>query len=186
MISPTSGPHRSERLDRLGAVASGLCAAHCAICASLPAAFGAVGLGALLSHEAEWAFTLVAVMLGAGASLASWRRYRSIPVAGLLILGIVGLLAARGLEMSSGHPEEHPGDPQPGVERATSLEHSDALGLEGPRAESSRGHGAPQDAHDDTTHRAGAAVGLFAGLLLMLGHILNLRKVGQSRTGCCA
>ena len=100
-------PQNNERVDQAGAVASTLCAIHCAICALLPAAFGALGLGMLLSQTAEWAFTIVAVSIAFGALVLSWRQHRSIAVAGLLSLGIVGLLASRVLEMGSDH---HHGD----------------------------------------------------------------------------
>ena len=83
------------RLDRFGAVASNLGAGHCAVCALLPTAFGALGLGLLLSHETECVFTLVAVVFAAGALLLGWRRHPSVLVAGLLAPGIVGLLASR-------------------------------------------------------------------------------------------
>ena len=96
-------PQNNERVDQAGAVASTLCAIHCAICALLPAAFGALGLGMLLSQTAEWAFTIVAVSIAFGALVLSWRQHRSVAVAGLLSLGIVGLLASRVLEMGSDH-----------------------------------------------------------------------------------
>ena len=96
-------PQSNERIDQAGAVASTLCAIHCAICALLPAAFGALGLGMLLSQTAEWVFTIVAVFIAMGALVLSWRQYRSIAVAGLLGLGIVGLLTSRVLEMGSDH-----------------------------------------------------------------------------------
>ena len=96
-------PQNNERIDQAGAVASTLCAIHCAICALLPAVFGALGLSMLLSQTAEWAFTLVAVSIAAGALVLSWRQYRSVAVAGLLSLGIFGLLASRVLEMGSDH-----------------------------------------------------------------------------------
>ena len=96
-------PQNNERIDQAGAVASTLCAIHCAICALLPAAFGALGLGILLSQTAEWAFTIVAVSIAGGALVLSWREHRSVAVAGLLSLGIVGLLASRVLEMGSDH-----------------------------------------------------------------------------------
>lgn len=101
-------PQNNERIDQAGAVASTLCAIHCAICALLPAAFGALGLGMLLSQTAEWAFTIVAVSIAGGALILSWRQHRSVAVAGLLSLGIVGLLASRVLEMGSDH--HHHGD----------------------------------------------------------------------------
>ena len=125
-------PRRSARVDRFGALASSLCAAHCALCAMLPAAFGALGLGFLLRHEAEWGFTLIAVTFAVGALALGWLRHRSFIVAAFLVLGIVGLLASRSLEMDS--------------------------------------------AHQGASHVAGPAVGVVAGLLLLAGHVLNLRK----------
>ena len=94
-------PRRSAPVDRFGALSSGLRAAHYALCTLLPAAFGALGLGFLLGHEAEWGFTLIAVTFAAGALALGWRRQRSLVVAALLVLGIVGLLASRSLEMDS-------------------------------------------------------------------------------------
>lgn len=96
MTSVAIEPRGTDRLDRVGAVASSLCAVHCAVCALLPAAFGALGMGSLLGHEAEWVFTLIAVAFAAGALISGWRRHRSVWVAGLLALGIAGLLASRG------------------------------------------------------------------------------------------
>lgn len=118
-------PQNNERVDQAGAVASTLCAIHCAICALLPAAFGALGLGMLLSQTAEWAFTLVAVSIAAGALVLSWRQYRSVAVAGLLSLGIVGLLASRVLEMGSDHHHgEHHADHH-GEERHDEVAHAE-------------------------------------------------------------
>ena len=45
-----------EPIDRIGVVASTLCALHCALCALLPAILGALGLGVLLDQRAEWIF----------------------------------------------------------------------------------------------------------------------------------
>ncbi|MGF1508441.1 MAG: MerC family mercury resistance protein [Myxococcota bacterium] len=93
---------RGDVVDRLGAVASGVCAAHCAVCAALPGALGVLGLGALLGHEAEWTLTLVAVGLGLVALMVGWRRHRSARVAIGLSMGIVGLLLARRFEEGGG------------------------------------------------------------------------------------
>ena len=94
-------------LDRLGAVASGLCAAHCATAAFTPALLSALGVGVLIGHEAERAFTGVAVAIAFGALVYGWRRHRSPVVAALLVLGIAGLLASRLLEGEGGHDEHH-------------------------------------------------------------------------------
>lgn len=93
-----------DRADRIGAIASTLCAAHCAVCALLPAAFGALGVGFLLGHEAEWAFATIATTVAIAALVLGWRRHRERHVAVLLMLGIAGLLASRGVEGWSEDP----------------------------------------------------------------------------------
>ena len=129
-----------NRLDRFGAVASSLCAVHCAICAVLPAAFGALGLSVLLSHEAEWAFTLIAIAFAGGALVVGWRVHRSRTVAVLLSLGIVGLLASRFIEMGSDHHGHHEGD------HHATAESGEAHSEEAPSGET--GH------HDDAEGRS--------------------------------
>ena len=77
---------------------STLCITHCLLCGLAPGLFTALGLGALLGHEAEWGFTLVAVAIALVALTLGWRRHRSTPVAALISVGVVGLLLARVLE----------------------------------------------------------------------------------------
>ncbi len=141
-----SEPPAGEQIDRFGAVTSSLCAVHCALGAVLPAALGALGAGFLFGHEAEWVFTLLAVSLAAGALALGWRRHRSVLVAGMLGVGIVGLLASRGLESSEG-PQDH--------DDAT--QHSAA------------------EAEEHGTHLVATGVGVLAGLTLLGGHVLNIR-----------
>ena len=100
----------NEWTDRFGTVASSICAVHCAICGFLPVAFGAVGLGFLLGHEVEWLFSLVAVVFGLVALVMGWRQFRSPRVAALLVLGIVGILASRVLEMGDAHHDGEHGE----------------------------------------------------------------------------
>lgn len=180
----TTDLRSSERLDRLGAITSGLCAAHCAVCALLPVAFGALGFGFLLGHEAEWMFTLVAVTFAGSALYLGWRRHRSGVVAGLLTLGIVGLLASRGLEMGSAHHGYH-GHTHALIEPAAS--HGDSA-VDAPDEHSAKGtadHAKPPLAHQGTTHLVGTIAGVLAGMLLLLGHLLNLRATRQCRQECC-
>ena len=92
-------------VDRFGAVASTACAIHCAICALAPATFAALGVGFLVGHEVEWALTLVAVGFGLLALYYALKSHKDGVVIGLLALGIIGLLAVRGLE--GGHHDEH-------------------------------------------------------------------------------
>lgn len=95
---PVSKPVSSLTADRLGIFASTACAVHCVAVAFLPAALGALGFSALLTHEAEWAFTLVAVGFASVALLSALRGSGSLAVLSLLGVGIIGLFAARFIE----------------------------------------------------------------------------------------
>ncbi|MDA8016917.1 MAG: MerC family mercury resistance protein [Thermoanaerobaculia bacterium] len=117
---------RFNAVDRIGVFASSACAAHCALSAFLPSALGALGLGVLLGHEAEWGFVLVAVAFAATALLLGWLRHRSGFVAAVLAIGIGGLLLARMMEEAG-------------------------------------------------SSGAGTATGLLAGVVLVTGHLSNLR-----------
>jgi len=158
-VNTVSSTLQTRGVDRVGAVASSLCAAHCAICALLPAAFGALGMGALLGHEAEWVFTLIAIGFAAGALLMGWRRHRSMGVATLLVIGMLGLLASRGIEAGHEHGDHH---------------HTQAVAH---NHEASRA-----DHHEPESVRGavGTATGVLAGLALLTGHLLNLRA-----SRCC-
>lgn len=94
----------TERVDHWGALASAVCAIHCALNGLIPAMFGVLGLGFLLSDEAEWALTLLAIGLASYALYAGYRRHHSLLVAEGFGLGMLGLLAARFLE--AGHEHE--------------------------------------------------------------------------------
>jgi hypothetical protein len=97
-------PNPDHRVDRIGALASAVCAVHCVVSAFLPQAFAALGLGVLLGHEAEWGFTLVAFVFAATALYLGFTRHRSSRVALTLGLGIVALLLAKLLEESVAEP----------------------------------------------------------------------------------
>ena len=185
----------NENVDRVGAFASTLCAIHCAVCAFLPAALGALGVGFLVGHEAEWIFTLVAVAFASIALLLGWRQHRSIKVAGLLLIGILGLLASRAIEMGSGHHghedaahgsahaeaghkdekhaakkahDEHKDKTQAKSDHKGETHHDDHAKEEG-------------DDHDDLGHMVGTFVGVIAGFILLIGHLFNLRATRASR-----
>lgn len=101
MTSTTTDRMGGRWVDLIGALASGRCAIHCAVCALLPAVLGALGLGMLLGHEGEWVLTLIAIAFGAGALIRGWPRHRSPRVAVFLSVGIAGLLVSLGLEVGS-------------------------------------------------------------------------------------
>ncbi|MBT6432053.1 MAG: MerC domain-containing protein [Deltaproteobacteria bacterium] len=173
----------SQKLDRFGAVASSLCALHCALCALLPAALSALGLGFLIGHEAEWLLTLVAVALGMVAMIVGWRQHRSFRVAGVLAIGIVGLLVSRGLEMGSDHHDSHDEVHHAQVEEASSQSNEGDDHEEEKQVEGEEHHVSTEEG--DSGHLVGASVGVLAGLLLFLGHILNIRMVRKCLNSCC-
>ena len=197
----------SEQVDRLGTVASSICAAHCAICALLPVALSSTGLGFLLGHEVEWAFTLIAVAFAVGALALGWRQHRSVRVAALLSFGVVALLASRGIEMSMGHDdhddhhghaaevqqvhhqahgsqsETHEEHHSPG--EAATMEDVAARGKDHGHHEHSSEHGDAEHGSTEIVHLAGAGVGVFGGFLLLCGHLLNIQSSRRSREDCC-
>ena len=191
----------SEQIDRLGVVASSLCAAHCALSALLPTALSALGLGLLLSHEAEWVFTLIAAAGALGSAVLSWRRLRSPLVVICLLLGVLGLFASRLIEMGEaphGHGAHHQhhaaqdhGDHH-GAEHAPSVDHHSAHSGEGASTavsaqadhNSAEGHESSTE-HDESGHLLGLVVAILAGVFLVLGHISNIRLARQRHDECC-
>ena len=169
------------RVDRFGQVASTLCAVHCALCGFVPVVFTALGLGAMISHEAEWLFTLVAAALGAVAITLAWRQHRSLRIMGILAVGILGLLASRGLEMASVDHHDHHGSHHVASEetRAEAEPH--------PMADQhTEAHPTSAALHINPPHWMGTGVGVAAGLLLLLGHSLNMRALRAGRKACSA
>ena len=181
---------KSSSIDRFGAVASSLCAVHCAVCALLPAAFAALGLGFLLSPGAESLLAFMAILLGLGAVRLAWTTHRSTRVTGLLALGIVGLIGSRALELNSSHDhhgaeahvahhDDDHGSHDEGHHGAHEEGHDDEDHHEEEEGAHAHGHG------DDSLHLAGAGIGVAGGLLLALGHLMNLRAVARCREECC-
>ena len=85
--------------DRVGIVASTLCAVHCVGTALL---VGVSGVGALFADErVEVAFCVCAVSVALGALVRGWRRHRSWMPASVGASGIVLLLTARCVRLES-------------------------------------------------------------------------------------
>lgn len=162
-------------MDRFGAFAGSLCALHCALCALLPSLFAALGVGFLLSPGVEWGLTLLAVGVAATALVVGWRKHRSVAVAALLSVAILGLLGSRVMEELGGdhHGDEHAAEHHE--------EHGEEHG-EGHEAGVAEEHG-EEHGHEDG-HGLGAAVGVLAGLLLVPGHLLNLRETRACDADC--
>ena len=185
MTEVTELPEERDWTDRFGAVASSLCAIHCALCA-IGGIFATIGLESLEeNHSLEWWLTLVAVAFGLAALYFGWRHHRSRNVLILIVAGILALGVSRGLEMSSGH---HDGDKQAEGKKHEGEEHHNE---EGAHAEKSaegdhEGHDDHGHEHGGILHDVGAGTGVLGGILLFLGHLANLRATRRWREECCA
>jgi len=141
----------------------------------------------LVTHEVEWLLTGFAVVLGLFAVYQGWRRHGNVVVMATLCVGVIGLLAARGLE-GGGHDEGHEGASAPAAESvkaeatAASADHGAEASHDGEEH-----HG---DEHHGAGHIMGELVGVLAGLILCFGHIINLREwkragpSGSEKTAC--
>lgn len=170
---------RKDWADRFGSVASTLCALHCALCAFLPVVFTVAGVGFLLSERAEWAFSIVAILFGLGALGLGWRQHRSKQIAALFIVGVFGILASRGLEMGSHHG--HGDDHHEVQEHAEATEDHGAEKHHDDHAAEGDDHHDDHADGEDSMHLIGAAVGVAAGFILLMGHILNIRTARRYR-----
>ena len=91
----------------------------------------------------------------------------------VISIGIIGLLAARTLE--GGHHDEH----EKNETHAAVSEHA------GEKEEKHHKDEHKEEAgHHGEGHLSGELIGIVAGLLLMFGHILNLREIKRiNRSG---
>jgi hypothetical protein len=177
-VTPSKTQHVDghRHIDQAGVWASSLCALHCMVAALIPALLSALGLGLLFGHVAEWLFTIIALVFASSALVLGWRRHRSRLGAALLALGIMGLLASRGIEMSGGgHHATHAHHATHHVEHDA---HSDE-GLD------HGAHHAEEPAHEEEhdSHTLGTVVGVLAGLMLLFGHMVNLSVMRRDREG---
>ena len=191
-----------DQIDQIGTVTSSLCALHCLICALLPAAFGALGLGFLLSQNAELFLTVVAVVIALAAFVQGWKAKGSYLSLVFLAFGIVALLTSRVLEMGSHHHHDHHDEHHSvhhteghsthhGEEHHDQAEHQDPHHNEEVHAhnEPNQGHHEEDlhhaDEEEDLMHSVGALVGVLGGLFMFSGHLLNIRTRRQESKDCC-
>ncbi len=96
-------PVSAGSIDKVGAVCSAVCSVHCASTAIAPGVLAALGVGALAGPAAEWGFTASAILFATWALAIGWKRHRNRYLAGLFVLGILGLGMGRWLEMRGAH-----------------------------------------------------------------------------------
>lgn len=174
-------PNSTNQLDKLGKFASGLCALHCGLSAFLPGLFAMVGLEMLMGHEAEWVFTIIAVIFALGAMLIGWQKHRTPLIAGLFAVGIIGLLGSRFLEEMEGH-EGH-GD---SVEHAEKENHGEEKKHAEKDEHDEKGGGKEIEGHGEHHELGlGIVVGLGSGALLVFSHFKNAASIRLSEEDCC-
>ena len=177
----------TDRVDLIGSVASSLCALHCAICALIPTTFGALGLGFLLTQQTEWTLSIVATAFAISAGYLGWRVHRSTLVVAVLTLGIAGLMTSRSLEMDSHHHDHHGESHSEEMEHtATEKVHSDhgvQVHKEGFEKSNEYLHDTGSEAV--SMHSLGSIMGVLGGILLFIGHMLNIRTSHRFRKECC-
>lgn len=78
---------RLEAVDRLGLMATGVCAVHCALTPLLVSILPMIGLGALLNPQIEWVLVGLALALGAGTIVPAYRHHHH-RIAPLVLFGI--------------------------------------------------------------------------------------------------
>lgn len=184
--------------DRIGAVASALCAVHCALTALAPALLVGLGLGMWMSHELELGLTVVAVLFGLASLRMAWRAHKSPAVLAVLVLGIGGLVGARAQEMVGGHHDHHGAHGEHGEhgEHEGDAHEGDAHEGDGHGEHEAHGdHGKHDGEHEDEHEHGhhdesgsplgGEALGILAGLVLCIGHIFNLRVTRRRYDACC-
>jgi MerC mercury resistance protein len=97
--SPSENPSKTSRgafahfADRLGAVASFLCAVHCAALPFVLALLPALGLGFLADHGFERGFIVCASLLALGAIVYGYRRHHTGRAFAFLLPGLALLWA---------------------------------------------------------------------------------------------
>ena len=106
-ITGAGGAARLEKLDRAGAVASFLCALHCALLPLVITLLPLLGLGFLSSEPVEWLLLGVSACLGVVSICFGFREHRSRRVWALAGTSIALLVTARVAAHFVGHAHAH-------------------------------------------------------------------------------
>lgn len=87
-----------DTAERLGLMATGVCAVHCALTPLLVSLLPMIGLGALLNPQVEWGLVGLAIALGAGTIVpAYWHHHHRVAPVVLFVIGAACLLGAHAI-----------------------------------------------------------------------------------------
>jgi len=93
--APTPASSRGEKLDKVGATASFLCAIHCAIMPFIITVLPLLGLGFLASEPVEWGLLACSAVLGTLSLCVGFKEHKRRRVFGVLGLALALLVAGR-------------------------------------------------------------------------------------------
>jgi hypothetical protein len=91
----TTSLKSGDRLNSTGAVASFLCAIHCALMPLLVTLLPLIGLGFLAAEPVEWGLVAMSAMLGASAICLGYREHRRRRPLAILGIGMALLVLGR-------------------------------------------------------------------------------------------
>ncbi len=149
-------------IDRMGSVASFMCAIHCVLGALLPVLIGALGIQALFSSTSENILSALAITFALLAALVGYRSHRKWSIAAVFILGILFVGVARISEMSEGEHHTH------GEAKTLHHELQDETML-----------------HASSEHpfEPSVLLSFLGGLTIVAAHILNQKGISASHSG---
>ncbi|MED5370240.1 MAG: MerC domain-containing protein [Myxococcota bacterium] len=95
-LSPVAADTSPLRwVDRLGGLASSLCAVHCALVGFAPSIATVLGLAGAVNEKLEWGFFGAAMLLAGVAAAVGFRKHGSWAVLGVFSGGLALLLLGR-------------------------------------------------------------------------------------------
>ena len=117
------------------------------------------------------------VLIGLVAGIQVWRSHRRPSVLILFAVGIIGLLSARVLE-GGAHHEEHGHELHQEAHEANEVDsnaHDKSNGSHHEKKHSNH-HEQKHSDHEESHHLSIELLGILSGLVLMGGHLINLRR----------
>lgn len=94
--------------DKVGGVASSICAVHCVLTGVALGFLSAIGAEFMASHATEWAFLGLAILAGGFAIRSGIRRHGSWKPSLLFVAGL-GAIVVRHLSFPHAHVHDHAG-----------------------------------------------------------------------------
>jgi len=168
-----------QTVDFIGILAGMLCAVHCLLSVTSPILISLLGVGSLFSHTAEIIFVLFGVMTAGFTILFGTSNHTTSKVRLMLLLGIITILSAQYLEVTSGHHEEGHDISNTMINSTESVTyHHEATPLIMAHTDHNI-HPITANSVHETKHNHSSLpifMSILGGLLIIFGHFYNLRN----------